>query len=185
MQNEISCIILAGGKASRMEGKDKGIQPYKTKPLVLHVIDRLSPQVDDIVISANRNFDEYHSYGYPVCADNSTNYDGPLAGIVSAIPACKHEWILVVPCDMPDLPDNLVDQMYGHISEAPLIKVISNNRDQLVFLLHRTLKDSIDSFLHSGQHTVMKWASSQAHYTLNIDDDFAFNNINTFDQLNS
>jgi molybdopterin-guanine dinucleotide biosynthesis protein A len=180
----VSCIILCGGKASRMQGKDKGLQLYHGKPLLTHVIEKLKPQVDDIIISANRNIDQYDAFGLPVCPDITRTFDGPLAGIAAATPACRHDWIMVVPCDMPDLPSDLVSKMSGHISEARLITISCDKRTQLVFLMHRSLLDSISQYLQSGKNKVMNWVEGQKNITIDLEDRQAFNNINTLDQLN-
>ena len=181
----VSCIILCGGKSSRMQGKDKGLQLYHGKPLLTHVLNKLDSQVDDIIISANRHIDQYDAFGFPVCPDITSSFDGPLAGIAAAIPACKHDWIMVVPCDMPDLPADLVSKMSGHLTEARLITISCDNRTQLVFLMHRSLLDSISAYLKSGQNKVMNWVSSQNCITIELEDSHAFRNINTLDQLNT
>ena len=179
----VSCIILCGGKASRMQDKDKGLQPYHGKPLLTHVIDKLKPQVDDIIISANRNIDQYGAFGFPVCQDSTRTFDGPLAGIAATAPACKHDWIMVVPCDMPDLPADLVSLMSEHLAEARLITISCDDRTQLVFLMHRSLLDSISEYLESGQNKVMNWVSSQSSISIDLTNRQAFKNINTLDQL--
>jgi len=179
----ISCIILAGGKSKRMGGIDKGLQPYGGKRLIEHVIEAISPQVDDIVISANRNLDDYATSGFPVITDNNNHYDGPLAGIASTIPHCKHEWILVTPCDMPSLPDTLVSRMMEHTNSSRLIAISTNDRLQLVFLLHRNLLDSIRQYISGNQHTVMRWLDSVDHHILVMDDESYFYNINTPEQI--
>lgn len=167
-----------------MQGKDKGLQEHNGKPLLTHVIDKLSPQVDDIIISANRHISQYSDFGFPVYPDNTTTFDGPLAGIAATIPACKHDWIIIVPCDMPNLPANLISKMSDHLSDARLITISSDNKTQLVFLLHRNLLDSITLYLQSGHNKVMNWVSAQESYNIELPDKQNFKNINTPDQLN-
>ncbi len=153
--------------------------------LIEHVIESISPQVDEILISANRHLDEYATLGYLVYPDNYGKFDGPLAGMASAIPHCKHDWILVIPCDMPFLPDNLVAKMKQYTNHANLVAISNKDRLQLVFLLHRSLIDSITLYLSSNQHTVMRWLDSVGHHVLAIDNENHFYNINTPDQINS
>jgi molybdopterin-guanine dinucleotide biosynthesis protein A len=179
----ISCIILAGGKGQRMGGADKGLLQFRNKPLIQHVIESVSAQVDDIVISANRNIEQYQSLGYAAYSDIDYNYDGPLAGIASTIPHCKHDWILIIPCDMPALPDNLVSSMRKLRSTTQLVVVTVNNRPQLVFLLHRDLLDAIRQFLAGNRHSVMQWVDSVQHRCLESTIDSCFLNINTPAQL--
>ena len=181
--HNISCIILAGGRSKRMGGHDKGLQPYEGKRLIEHVIEAISPQVDDIVISANRNLDDYVTLGFPVITDINHNFDGPLAGIASSIPHCRHEWILVIPCDLPSLPNTLVSRMTKHTHNSRLIAVSTHNRLQLVFLLHRNLLVSIRQYISTNQHTVMRWLDSIEHHIVIMDDEAYFYNINTPEQI--
>ena len=181
----ISSIILAGGKARRMRGLDKGLQTYRGRRLIEHAIESISPQVDEILISANRYLDEYASLGYAVYPDKHDRFDGPLAGIASAIPHCKHDWILVIPCDMPFLPGDLVSKMKQYTNQAKLVAISNEGRLQLIFLLHRSLIDSIKLYLTGNQHTVMHWLDTVDHHVLAIDNENHFYNINTFEQINS
>jgi molybdopterin-guanine dinucleotide biosynthesis protein A len=180
---EISCIILAGGKGQRMGGVDKGLLPYQGKHLIEHAIARIAPQVDDIVISANRNLDQYHALGYAVYADHTDNYDGPLAGIASSLPHCKHDWALVIPCDMPSLPDDLVASMMEATSSTRLVVISTRGKHQLVLLMHRDCLDSIKRYLAGDQHSVMQWVDSVDHLTLVMAIDNNFLNINQPEQL--
>jgi len=182
---EISCIVLAGGRGKRIRGNDKGLQPYRNKRLVEHVIEKISPQVDEIIISANRNLTEYRNLGLPVITDNNDRFDGPLAGIASALPGCTHQWVLVVPCDMPDLPENLVASMWQHTKYSRLVTVSANNRLQLILLMHRNLLASINESLGDNQRTVMRWVDSIDHSIVVMDNEPHFHNINTCDDLDA
>ncbi len=116
-----SCIILAGGEGKRMDGSDKGLVLYKDKPLIESVIEKIKPQVDDIIISANRNTARYEKFGYPVITDSSLigndkhQYNGPLAGIAAALSACANEWVFVIACDMPLVSDTIVTQLVASL----------------------------------------------------------------------
>lgn len=178
-----SCIILAGGKGQRMAGSDKGLRRYRDRRLIEHVIARVSPQVDDIIISANRNLEKYHSLGFTVVQDNTDICNGPLAGIQSAMPHCRNPWVLVIPCDMPALPGDLVTTLQQHIGESSLIAVRCNDKIQLVFLMHKRLLDSINNFLDGRQHTVMRWVDTVEPNFVDIDHEDFWHNINTFEQL--
>jgi molybdopterin-guanine dinucleotide biosynthesis protein A len=182
-QDRTSCIILAGGKGQRMGGSDKGLQQYRHRRLIEHVIDKISPQVDDIIISANRNLAEYNSLGFSVVQDSSDNYDGPLAGIQSAAPHCKNPWVLIIPCDMPTLPDDLVATLRQHTRDSSLVTVRCNDKLQLVFLMHNSLLPSISDFLASDQRTVMRWLDTVDTRVIDIDNENYFHNINTVEQL--
>lgn len=182
-QDKISCIILAGGKGKRMGGTDKGLQAYRHRRLIEHVVDKISPQVEDIIISANRNLAEYSRLGFAVVHDKNERFDGPLAGISSAMRYCKQPWVLVIPCDMPNLPANLVATLRQHRGRSSLITVRSNDRLQLIFLMHRSLIHSINTFLANDQHRVMQWVHSIDSYVVDLDSENYFHNINTLDQL--
>ncbi|MGH8804840.1 MAG: NTP transferase domain-containing protein, partial [Polaromonas sp.] len=83
----ITGVILAGGRGSRMGGADKGLQNFNGVPLALHTLMRLSPQVGDIMINANRNLAAYESFGVPVWPDSTGlgEYAGPLAGFLTGL----------------------------------------------------------------------------------------------------
>jgi len=179
-----SCIILAGGEGKRVDGVDKGLLEYKNKPLIEHVIDTVSPQVDDIVISANRNTERYKHYTSKVISDQSEQYLGPLAGIAAALPHCTHEWILIVPCDTPFLPGDIIDKLLFNRADSNLYIAESKNKLQPVMLLHKTVHDSIDRSLHEGQLRLMFWVRSHQPEIITFKDETAFknfNNTNDFD----
>ena len=183
VNTEISCIILSGGKSSRMNGMDKGMLEYKGQRLIEHAIASVSSQVDDIVISANRHLEEYASFGYRVISDGNNRFDGPLAGVASAISLCNHDWVLVIPCDMPRLPASLVTTLAQHTKHTNLVVISNDNHLQLVFLMHRNLLDSINLYLSRREHVVMRWLDSVDHHTVVLDNVDYFQNINTRDQL--
>jgi molybdopterin-guanine dinucleotide biosynthesis protein A len=182
-QENISCIILAGGRGRRFNNQDKGLIELNNKPLIEHVIDAIQPQVDDIVISANRNIDTYNKYSASVIKDGDENFCGPLAGIASAIPFCKHEWILVVPCDMPLLPANLVKQMQKKINDQTVSIVETNERLQLVLFMHSSLLANTQQSLAQQQYKLIDWVKSQNYVAVHFHDDTVFNNINSMEQL--
>lgn len=167
-----------------MHGEDKGLVTFNEKPLIEHVIQAARPQAADIVISANRNMLIYQRYGYPVIRDRAVGFAGPLAGIASTIPACKHDWILVLPCDMPFLPADIAMRLYRRRLEHRLVATEAGGRLQLVFLLHRSLQDSITAYIAAGRNRVMSWLQSEAHGLLVFDSDApVFSNINRHEDL--
>jgi len=183
--NSISCIILAGGKSVRFDGHDKGLVKLDNKPLVSHVIDRVQPQLDDIIISANRNIKTYKHYSPLVIADDTSPYQGPLAGISAALSKCKHEWVLIVPCDMPFLPENLVEQLQaGVVSNHKLSIAKVNDRLQLALLINKSLLDSIRTALTNEHNKVMQWVDSQQPAIVEFFDGDCFANINSVEELN-
>jgi molybdenum cofactor guanylyltransferase len=179
-----SVIILAGGRGRRHQNNDKGLVDFQGRPLIEHVLDRIKPQVSDIVISANRNLSHYQSYGYPVVPDTIEGFAGPLAGIVSALPFCAHDWVLVTPCDMPFLPANLAATLYDGLNNHPLSVAVTGDGFQLVLMLHRSLQVSLHDYVLGGNHKVRTWLRSQAHSRVEFSSAArAFDNLNTPDAL--
>ncbi len=111
MKYTISAVILAGGKARRMNGADKGLQLLQNKPLISHVIERLQPQVIDISINANRHHEEYAQWVFPVFSDELPDFQGPLSGMLTALEQAKTDFVLFVPCDSPYFPQNLLEKL--------------------------------------------------------------------------
>ena len=179
----VSCIILAGGEAKRFNSEDKGLVELNGKPLIAHVIEHIHNQVDDIVISANRNIDTYQTYASHVVADQRDGFQGPLAGIVSALPYCQHQWVVVLPCDIPFLPDDLVETLNpGHVNKLHILKI--NGRLQLIFIIHKDLLTELVKYLDSENHKVMNWVESQNPLIIEVDSHSdAFANLNTLDEL--
>ena len=116
-KNNITAVILAGGKGSRLGGQDKGLVDYNGKLLIEHVLERITPQVSTVLINANRNVDTYKQYGFPVINDDLSDFQGPLAGFASAMRASTTSHILTLPCDGPLLPLDLASRMLKKLSE--------------------------------------------------------------------
>jgi molybdopterin-guanine dinucleotide biosynthesis protein A len=181
---QISCIILAGGKGKRVGGVDKGLllfedKSHKNKPLIEHVIDAVKNQVDDLVISANRNIEIYDQYAAKVINDSFKDYQGPLAGIASCLKHCKHELVLVVACDTPKLPGKLVERLAVDMQNNSVCIATVGNRHQLAMIIRNNLSDSIQQHLGNKQLSLIKWVESVAYKTVGFDDmPEAFINLN-------
>ena len=176
---QTSCIILAGGEGKRAGGSDKGLLPYKGRPLIEHVIDTIKFQVDDIIISANRNIDLYERYTNKVINDFSDNYRGPLAGMAACLPHCKHELVLVVACDMPALPADLVDRLATDIQNRSICIATVDKHHQLAMIIKRNLLESIQQQLNDKQLKLIQWVESVPYATVSFDDmPGAFTNLN-------
>ena len=181
----ISCIILAGGEARRFNREDKGLVVFNNKPLIEHVYDQIYPQVDDIIISANRNVDLYKKYSTKVVKDVTDDFQGPLSGIAACLPECDHEWVLVLPCDVPLLPDNLVEKL-SSTDNKQLIVAKAHEQRQLIFLMHASLKSNLDDYLSQGHQKAMSWIDLQSPEIVEFDyKDSTFLNINTPEELNA
>ena len=110
-REDITGLVLAGGRGSRMGGVDKGLQDHRGIPLALHALRRLQPQVGTAMLSANRNLPDYEAMGVPVWSDSIEGYAGPLAGLLTGLEHARTDWLVTVPCDTPDFPSDLVDRL--------------------------------------------------------------------------
>ena len=193
----ITGVILAGGRGSRMGGADKGLQNFNGVPLALHTLLRLSPQVGDIMINANRNLAAYESFGVPVWPDNTDlgEYAGPLAGFMTALERCETPYLMTIPCDTPLFPDDLVARLAKAFSEADADFAVASApeedgelRPQPVFCLMRTdMLESLMRFTKSGGRKIDAWTAQ--HKTVQVafnqvgDDARGFFNANTLAEL--
>ena len=177
----VSCIILAGGQGKRVGGADKGLVLYNNKPLIEYVFNAVKPQVDDVVISANRNIEFYKSYSTRVIGDSAKDYQGPLAGIAACLKHCKHELVLVVACDMPNLPVKLVEQLTDKLQNNSICIATVKNYHQLAMIIKKDLLYSIQQHLDKNQLKLIQWVESVAYNTVSFDGEpDAFINLNSF-----
>src|SRR3982751_3115899 len=110
-REDITGLILAGGRGSRMGGVDKGLQSHRGMPLAMHAVLRLSPQVGELMINANRNLGAYEALGVPVWPASLPDYAGPLAGFLTGLERCETPYLVTVPCDTPQFPEDLVSRL--------------------------------------------------------------------------
>jgi molybdenum cofactor guanylyltransferase len=185
----INGLILAGGHGRRMANKDKGLLLFNHTPFIEHCIARLQPQVHDIFISANRNIAQYQHYGFKVLRDEHDDFQGPLAGLFSALCAAPQSPLLVVPCDAPLLPTNLAQRLvaaYEKENEKPLAVIPHDGtRLQPLFGLYAaTCRASLQQYLTTGQRKVGIWATSLPHVMVDFSDEPEnFSNINSPEAL--
>jgi molybdenum cofactor guanylyltransferase len=150
-------LILAGGRGSRMDGADKGLQLLHGTPLVAHVLARLAPQVSTVLISANRNAQRYARYA-PVVADTLPGFAGPLAGMLAALEACATPLMLTVPCDAPALPADLAATLLRTMqanNAAGAYACAGAQPHPTVCLLQASAKEPLRAALHAGQRKVL------------------------------
>lgn len=182
----ITGLILAGGRGSRMGGVDKGLQNYRGLPLALHALLRLSPQVGRVMINANRNLGAYESFGVPVWPDALADYAGPLAGFLAGLEHCETPYLVTVPCDSPLFPTDLVHRLGTALQaqDAEIAMARTGDQVQPVFTLMRTsLLESLVRYTHAGGRKIDRWTAQ--HHTVEVpfDDESAFANANTQDEL--
>lgn len=179
---DVTGLVLAGGLGTRMGGADKGLAAWQGRPLVAHVLDRLSPQVGRVLVNANRNAGRYAGFGHPVLADVVADHPGPLAGFLTGLRACPTEWLVTVPCDSPCLPLDLVDRLLeaAHLRNAHLAMAEVQGKYQPVFCLMRaSLADSLQQYLAGGGRKIDRWTLSEGAAVVPFDDPAAFANANT------
>lgn len=195
--SDITGVILAGGRGSRMGGADKGLQNFHGVPLALHTQLRLSPQVGELLINANRNLAAYESFGVPVWPDAASlgDFAGPLAGFLTGLERCETPLMLTVPCDTPLFPQDLVVRLAealerdgADIAMAAALEEDGQLRAQPVFCLMRAgLLESVVRFTHGGGRKIDAWTAQ--HQTVLVpfdqpgDDPKAFFNANTLAEL--
>ena len=179
-------VILAGGQGRRMGGQDKGLVPLNGKPLYQHVLERLRPQVDIVMINANRNIDRYQLSGCRVVQDVLADYPGPLAGIYSTLREIEGEWAVFSACDTPAIPLNFVERLVQQRGDAPAVWVRSQTRDHpTLALIHRDLSAPLGEYLQAGERRLMQFLRAQGGKAVLLDDDESlFLNVNTPDDLN-
>lgn len=179
--SQITGLILAGGAGMRMGGADKGLIDYQGRPLVAHVIERLAPQVDGLLISANRNLEIYAQFGHPLISDEHPDYRGPLAGLAAGLAACPTEWLICVPCDCPALPLDLVSRLWAAAQDrsATLAVASTAGRMQPTFqLCQRSLLPALLAWLASGERKVGGWCRQLEAIEVLFPEIAAFRNLN-------
>ena len=183
----ISAIILSGGRATRMNGVDKGLVLLQNKPLITHVVERLKPQVGEILINANREIAQYQTFGLKVLQDETDEFLGPLAGILLGLKHAKNEFVLSAPCDSPLLPADLAQRLLDDMLESRMdIAVASSdsNAHPVFCLMKKNVLPSLIAFLEAGERKVSAWQKSLNYIEVDFSDNSqAFANLNTFDDL--
>jgi len=185
----ITGVVLAGGEGRRMGRVDKGLQQLRGKPLVSWVIERLAPQVDELLVNANRHVEDYARFGYPVVSDAIGGYAGPLAGLHRALAAARHPLVATAPCDSPFLPGNLVERLLGALErdEAELAIAKTGAQPHPVFCLcRRRVLQSLTAYLENGGRKIDAWYARLPVVEVAFDDEAdAFSNINTLEELSA
>ncbi|MDE2297140.1 MAG: molybdenum cofactor guanylyltransferase MobA [Burkholderiales bacterium] len=194
---DITGLILAGGRGSRMGGVDKGLQKHHGMPMAMHALLRLAPQVGQLMINANRNLGAYESMGVPVWPDSLPDYAGPLAGFLTGLEHCETPYLVTVPCDSPRFPTDLVQRLAHALEAAGAEIAMAATRDvaavdaagaplqvQPVFCLMKTeLIESLVRYTQSGQRKIDRWTALHRCVEVPFDDAQAFANANTTDEL--
>ena len=187
---QITGLVLAGGRGSRMGGVDKGLQPHRGQPMALQALRRLQLQTGQAMVNANRNLAAYEAMGAPVWPDALPDHPGPLAGFLAGLAQCRTPYLVTVPCDTPNFPLDLVARLGAALlaEQAELAIAATTEAGRLqaqpVFCLMKTgLRDSLLAFVQDGQRKIGRWTQQQRCAVVHFDDAAAFFNANTPEDL--
>ena len=193
-KTNITGLILAGGRGTRMGEVNKGLQLLQQRPLVTWALDRIQAQVDTLIINANQDLVHYQALGFPVIEDRIPNYAGPLAGIHAGLKACKTDYLISVPCDSPFLPEDLVSRLVQamieeetEISVAYTLEMRNGETHKQVHpvfsLINKKCLESLEYFLMQGERKIRAWHAQHRVSEVHFENVQAFINVNTTDQL--
>lgn len=209
---DITGLVLAGGRGTRMGNIDKGLQPYNGRPMVAHIIERLAPQVGLLALNINRNEAQYAAFGLPLWPDLDREQAGPLAGLQTGLAHCTTPYLLCVPCDSPFLPADLAARLSGALlaadADLAIAVTCSDNesaptdrsraapeaalqdapqpalqRHPVFCLLKTTLLAQLNAYMADGGRRMQSWMKTLAMVEVPFDDAAAFSNINTLQEL--
>jgi molybdopterin-guanine dinucleotide biosynthesis protein A len=188
-RDTLTGLVLAGGRGQRMGGVDKGLLTWQGRPLVLHALERLRPQVAHVAVSANRHLSQYEALGVAVWPDRVPGYPGPLAGWQAALQAMPTPWLASVPCDTPTLPLDTVTRLATAAAAqgAPAAYAVAGGRAHpVVSLLHASLRPALDRALDEHRLRVLDWLDGVQAVAVPFDapgDATAFANLNRPEDL--
>ncbi|MBC3303390.1 molybdenum cofactor guanylyltransferase MobA [Pseudomonas sp. SWRI18] len=154
-----SVLLLSGGRGQRMGGQDKGLLEWRGQPLIAHLQRLVRPLTDDLIISCNRNPQQYAAYADRLVSDDSPDFPGPLAGIRAGLAVARHGHLLIVPCDVPNLDDRLLADLREMAQQHPLLPVMVRHGEfwePLICIIPTTLRDAVDSAWHAGERSPRK-----------------------------
>ncbi|MEY4599388.1 MAG: Molybdenum cofactor guanylyltransferase [Pseudomonadota bacterium] len=185
-KDKITGILLAGGQGRRMGSVDKGLQLLRGKSMAQHVIDRFAPQVDELLINANQNIEQYQGLGYRVIPDAIGGFVGPLAGLHRGLSEAAHPLVVTAPCDSPFLPLDLVVKLHAALEQQNAELAVARTGDQphpVFCLCRKSVLPSLTAFLESGGRKIDWWYAQLKVADVDFVDEAAFRNINTQEEL--
>ncbi|QRG79047.1 molybdenum cofactor guanylyltransferase MobA [Citrobacter sp. R56] len=185
LDSAITGVVLAGGKARRMGGVDKGLLELDGKPLWKHVADNLLSQLETVVVNANRHRNIYQKSGLRVIPDSLADFPGPLAGMLSVFLQEKGDWFLFCPCDTPYIPRDLVARLKAQRNDSAVVWVHDGERDHpIIALVNRSVQPLLQDYLQSGERRVMVFMRLAGGHAVDFSDQKdAFVNVNTPEEL--
>lgn len=188
-QTKVTGVILAGGLARRMNNQDKGLVGFKGQPMVSYAISAMSAVADITILNANRNMTEYLKFGLPVVSDQTDSFDGPLAGILTAMLYAETGILLVIPCDSPLIGAVHLQKLRSVLAEQDADVAVAFDGERLhpVFLAIKvSLKTSLHAYLTSGHRKVASWLALQKMVKVDFSEEpEVFINVNTIEELSA
>jgi molybdopterin-guanine dinucleotide biosynthesis protein A len=181
----ITGLVLAGGQGRRMGSVDKGLQPLRGKPMAQWALERLAPQVEELLINCNQNLEAYARFGHRLVPDEIGGFAGPLAGLHAGLKAASHGLVVTVPCDSPFLPLDLVQRLNEGLRGNDLAVAKTGEQPHPVFsLVRKDVLSNLEAFLRAGGRKIDAWYASLRTVEVSFDDEAdAFRNINTLEEL--
>ncbi len=187
--NNITAVILSGGRSSRMQGEDKGLILLNDKPLISYVVDVVDGKVGRLLISANRNVERYQLYG-EVIVDELTDFQGPLAGISTALSKANTTYLLILPCDSPMVNKTVVDRLIGEMDRADVDICVADDGLRIhptIALIKANLENNLLAFLESGERKLGLWIEQNDFQKVDFSDQpkvfINLNNPQDFDNI--
>jgi molybdopterin-guanine dinucleotide biosynthesis protein A len=168
----VAAVILAGGQGRRMGGADKGLIEYQGRPLIEWALAALTPQVGELLISANRNLEIYAAYGHRVLPDTLPDFPGPLAGVLAALDAVNADWLLVVPCDTPHLPADLAQRLLATARQENVPLAVAADEARVhhsCFIVRADQRENLAGYLARGERAVRHWQAGLRSATARFD----------------
>lgn len=188
-KQNITGVVLSGGLSRRMGGQEKALLKLNGKAMICYTLERVAPQVDSLIINTNRQTEQYSQLGYPIMGDRFGHFDGPLAGIYTALSHIRRPYLLVVPCDSPLVTDDLAERLYRAIQQSGGQMAVAHDGERLqpVFaLIDIKLRASLKQYLESGQRKLDRWYEENGAVIVDFSDaKEMFLNINTPEELSN
>ena len=185
-KKQLTALILAGGKSSRMEGNDKGLLQINNKYIIQYLHSLAEKFCADVLVNVNKNVDRYNSFGFNTCEDLITGFQGPLAGMYTGLQKSKTEYLITLPCDGPFINESYFKKMILLDKESDINVAFDGKRLQPVYcLIRKGMSKSLESFLQSGERKIDKWFDSYSiHHVDFSNNEDLFININSEEDLN-
>ena len=185
-KNQLTALILAGGKSSRMKGIDKGLMQINNKYVIQHLYSLAQNFCAHVLINANKNLESYDGFGYKVCMDSISGYLGPLAGMYTGLKESSTEYLITLPCDGPFINESYIKKMILLESDSDINVAFDGKRLQPVYcLINKSLLGNLERFLQSGERKIDKWFElCSVNYIDFSNNKDLFININNEEDLN-